>query len=235
MSRVWRFSVAAAFVMMACPARAQSPLGALSQFKPVALDTRGDAAPLPSFILTAPLRLALQNDILPCRWRLREPVRPAKKPRATRWAVPLAAFPPESCAHTPADARGVQPARVPHRRLARRPARASTTIRSSLALCIGAGIIIAPGPLPLYGNLPNAVARQVRGRTRRPPGRPSRPTSCGKPTPAASSPVRRRWLDGAAVHPHLGGVFWSLPTRSTTAWSRSIVCTLTSSRPSTGP
>jgi len=129
-----------------------------AQVKP--LDTRGVAPP---FLMTAPMRLALQNDIIPmaggyagCATREEAagnsvggiPVSfhqaLALTPRLT-----LSAFSQLGC---PIDGSigGVAAYSVP--------------LRASIALVLSGGIILAPGQLQPYGGLQSALVQQVRGR-----------------------------------------------------------------------
>jgi hypothetical protein len=123
------------------------------------LDTRGVAPP---FLMTAPMRLTLQNDIIPmaggyanCASREEAagnsvggiPVSfhqgVALTPRLT-----LSAFSQLGC---PIDGSvgGV--------------VAFTTPLRASLALVLSGGIIIAPGQLQPYGGLQSAIRHQVRG------------------------------------------------------------------------
>jgi hypothetical protein len=133
---------------------------ASAQFQPVTLDTR---SPPPPFLLTAPIRLTLQNGLVPmaggyanCASRedaagnsvggipvsFQQGV--ALTPRLT-----LAAFSQLGC---PIDGSigGV--------------VAFTTPLRASLALVISGGIVLAPGQLQTYGGLANTIIQQVRGR-----------------------------------------------------------------------
>jgi hypothetical protein len=128
--------------------------------QPNPLDTRGVA---PSFLMTAPMRLTLQNDIIPmaggyanCATREEAagnsvggiPVSfhqaLALTPRLT-----LSAFSQLGC---PIDGSigGAFAYSVP--------------LRASIALVLSGGIIIAPGQLQPYGGLQNAIVQQAQGR-----------------------------------------------------------------------
>jgi|GEM_PF-4445873 len=153
--------VVATVVAIPASVYAQSSIGSASQFKPVALDTLG--GPPPSFIVTAPLRLALQNGILPQAGGFPNCATREEAAGNSMGGIPvsfhheidvvphlvLAGFSQLGC---PIDGSmgGVVAYTAP--------------IAPSVAFVLGAGIILAPGQIPLYGgSLQTSIARQVRG------------------------------------------------------------------------
>ncbi len=159
-----RAVLVAAATLIASPALAQTQTTLVTQFQPVALDTRGTPSPFLPGTLTAPLRLTLQNAIVPMGGAFAECATHDEPSGNSVGGIPLA-FQREVRITPALTLSGFSRLGCPIDATLGAIAALTLPISNSLSFVLGAGIIIAPGQIPLVGNVQNAISRNAMGAT----------------------------------------------------------------------